>query len=291
MKQRTVLFRVFIILCGIAAILAFFLAPIWKEKINIVNSLVGYLTGSGSGNGTRVTAWTFLNSVLKDHYTAEISGYSSVTSCVLLFGLPVIGAIGMIVFGAIGRKVGGIGAIISGAVSGLSYILQMILFPEPVNLTYEFSFWQILLIVVSLTAVVMGICECVSASRFEYGESSVGNAGYHYGTGEYGGVGTGALVGVKGEYSGATIEIPEGTRIAIGRNSDICNLVLQERTVSRIHCYVSYFADRNAYCVMDVSKFGVYDSRNNPIDKNVEVYMGPGDRIRIGQSDNEFALR
>ena len=252
-----------------------------------------------------------------DHYfdpdENEKSSYSSVWQ-IIKYGIPLIFAIVLIVFGAIGGMVGGIGAIVSAVLMLAFYLIQIINWPKWKDdmlhmWKYNVSFWQFLILVIPVAAIVMGILEIVSAKKAaaqaaEYGDPYTGGqdmygaagqydafgGGYGqdgFGQGGYGGAG-GCLIGVKGEYAGATIPIPDGARITIGRSSNDCNLVLQNQAVSRIHCYINYDAGRSVYTVMDVSKFGVFDINGSPIDRNTQVYMAPGDEIHIGKSHNVF---
>ena len=112
-----------------------------------------------------------------------------------------------------------------------------------------------------------------------------------YGAGGFNQHGQGALVGIKGDYLGATIPIADGENVTIGRNPAQSQVVIDNQAVSRLHCHVTYFADQGTYGVTDVSKFGVFDSRGNRLNQGQMTYLQPGDEIHIGKSHNVFRLQ
>ena len=281
------------VVLGIIMLLGFFLFPVLHSELA---ELIGQIA-SLFNEAKNVSALKLILVAGKDLGGVkgyQIYGYSSRIQCFGLFLIPAIAALAMILFGCFGKKEGGIGTICAGSLSLLLYILQVATFPVyGIGATYSFTFWQWLLMGLAIAAIAGGVLELVSTIRYErssgeyYGDMQTtgfgGSADRHDGKGGY-------LQGISGEYAGATITMQPGVRITIGRNPDECNLVLADPMVSRIHCYVSYQADINVYIVMDVSKYGIYDAHGNVIEKNVDVYMGSGDQIRIGQTQNVFIL-
>lgn len=299
MKKRTIAFRIMIIVLGAAALLGFFLFPVLKNKL--VEALGGLAGAVGGTEDLSLTGFRMVTDAFAgDEALSGVAmlGYTNPALCGIQFLVPAICALCMIIFGCIGKKAGGIGTICSGAISLIFYILQIVLFPGSKNsleaaagLTYQFSFWQWILIGIVAVAIVMGILEVSSTVRYnaEFGD----DGGQSYYPGEDPGsmmADQGTLIGIQGEYNGATIPVRDGVRILIGRNPNNCNLVINDPQVSRLHCYVSYHADRSVYTVMDVSTYGVFDGQGNAIEKNVDVFMEHGDQIRLGKSQNIFRL-
>ena len=52
---------------------------------------------------------------------------------------------------------------------------------------------------------------------------------------------SGMIIGIRGEYNGAQIQIFNGEKIYIGRSSE-SNLVLSNKKASRKHCSIAYDA-------------------------------------------------
>lgn len=285
MKNKMKSFSFIVALCGIAGLIGFFLFPIFQMRQAYWNSTItGLLEEAGSMNVSKISAYRVLSAIFdsSDHpnIVAQWLGFNSALDCVLLYGLPVIGSIGLIVFGVIGNKTF---AFFCGVLCEIMYILQIITLPEIFSLAYKFSTWQYLLIVIAAIAIAVGVSGFTSISpRLESLDPlSIKNVAEDS---------QGRLIGIAGEYKDASVTMKDGERVTIGRDAAVCNLVLKDQAISRIHCYVTYIADKNGYTVRDVSRNGVFDMQGAPIAKNMDVFMSPGSRIRIGKSNNEFRL-
>ena len=220
-----------------------------------------------------------------------ILGYNFAADCLLLFGVPFLGALGIIIFGIIGNKKGSIGIIICGAVNIFCYCSQVALVSEFVGYTDEHQEGQVFLVCVAAFVSFMGILALGNAigskKNLEKNRESE-NKGFVLP--EQTAPVQGALVGLEGEYKGARIPLSDEACIVIGRNANTCNIVLSDQTVSRVHCYVWYYAADRLYVIKDVSKTGVYDPRGSLKEKNVEIPLRSGAIIRIGKTKNVFLL-
>lgn len=102
----------------------------------------------------------------------------------------------------------------------------------------------------------------------------------------------GALVGVSGVYSGQVFELSEGSAIIIGRDPAQCELVFPENreNISRHHCDIRYYKDRNTYGITDYSKNGTFVN-GEKIPTNMERMCGSGSIVSLGGQSDSFRLQ
>lgn len=130
-----------------------------------------------------------------------------------------------------------------------------------------------------------------------YGGGNYGGGNGNYGgrNGGYGGGGSGQGGGARGRssgsiritagpYKGSSVKAPGGQRISIGRSPQECTLVIGDAAVSRVHCYITFYAAQNMYGITDVSSSGVFDQYRRPLMKNREVMRAPGESFTIGNA-------
>lgn len=100
----------------------------------------------------------------------------------------------------------------------------------------------------------------------------------------------GALVFTKGKLLGAIIRIKDGKEITIGRDAMKSDIVVNAKTVSRLHCKVIYHKISGDYTVTDYSKNGVYlrDGSRLPVGKAIKVESG--EELWLGDGDNILRL-
>ena len=92
-----------------------------------------------------------------------------------------------------------------------------------------------------------------------------------------------------GEFNGASFDMREILQLAIGRNPELCRVVLNQSGISRIHCLLQYRAD--GIYVQDLSTNGTYLLNGARLPKGTFVYVKPGDGVRLGQNGPEFRFR
>ncbi len=288
-----------VIICGIIGVIGFFFFPVLQYRSGIAHELAGsILDYSGNGNLRHLTMSSFIGMMFQAggideiNYLARILGYSSGMSMLLLYCVPLAGSIGVIIAGLSGES-GQAGMFVLGLVNGACYILQIITFPEYMSISYRFSFWQYLLIAASVVVLLVGTMRTSSDYTLQQ-ESSSQQVQYSPASDlrkESGEDKQGALIGLNGVYKNAVIPILSGETIAIGRSVSQCNLILQDSSVSRVHCYVRYDRLNNEYLIKDVSKYGVYDEQGDPIARNIEVHLKPGRQFSIGKGEDAFKLQ
>lgn len=91
---------------------------------------------------------------------------------------------------------------------------------------------------------------------------------------------------IAGEYTGAQINLKNGEKIVIGRDSSRANLVLSNKNISGVHVEV-YWSDLDKkYHVVDRSKNGVFFANDMRLMKNTDVSIAPNTEIKLaGGSD------
>lgn len=105
------------------------------------------------------------------------------------------------------------------------------------------------------------------------------------------GISTGKVEVVSGIYQGAVIELSYGEQMIIGRDEKSCNLVIDDKEISRKHCAISYQASQNCYYVTDYSTNGVFLGSGQELKKETSVSLQPGTIIQLGKTQNFFLLK
>ena len=76
----------------------------------------------------------------------------------------------------------------------------------------------------------------------------------------------------------------------VGKDADQCNLILSNKTVSRIHCIITYVPATDTYTVKDVSKNGTFFSDGKRLVKEFEMQVPRGTEIYLGEPKERFIL-
>lgn len=96
------------------------------------------------------------------------------------------------------------------------------------------------------------------------------------------------LVGVQGEYAGASIPIEPGQKLIVGRDATRCNVILSSPQVSRLHMTVEYVDGK--FIVVDYSTYGTHDLNQGQLPKETSVSVPAGTTLRLGNGDEVFRL-
>lgn len=98
----------------------------------------------------------------------------------------------------------------------------------------------------------------------------------------------GLLICIRGEYKGSEINMKAGELIRIGRDPEVCQLVLSDPHVSRQHCEITYQVD-GSYVITNMSKNGVklHDGTDLPLNVPYTVYANTAFRLN---EDSVFRL-
>ena len=105
------------------------------------------------------------------------------------------------------------------------------------------------------------------------------------------GLTTGKVEAVSGIYQGAVMELSLGEQLTIGRDEKNCNLVINEKEISRKHCEISYDAYKSCYYITDYSTNGIYLGDGSELDKKKSVCLQPGAIVQLGKTQNIFLLK
>lgn len=97
------------------------------------------------------------------------------------------------------------------------------------------------------------------------------------------------LYGMGGSFSGAKIYIKD-QKILIGRDPQLCNLVLSGMKISRIHCSIWYDMEEHQYIIEDYSMNGIFRENGERLIKNKSSYFSSGSIIYIATLENRFKL-
>lgn len=101
----------------------------------------------------------------------------------------------------------------------------------------------------------------------------------------------GVMVGVAGVFSGKEITFKDRETLRLGR--DLANdLVFTNAShISRNHCQITWYAQKQKYYVIDRSSNGCFiNGASVRLPKNVEIALEPGTVIAIGDRTNRFRL-
>ena len=98
------------------------------------------------------------------------------------------------------------------------------------------------------------------------------------------------IFGLTGEYAGAEINV-DGN-LVFGKDPNICQIVLQDQSISRRHVEISYNINKNQYVVCDFSKNGTFVLVNGEYQRIREqvIYLNRGNEIALGNKLQTFKL-
>lgn len=102
------------------------------------------------------------------------------------------------------------------------------------------------------------------------------------------------IVGKRGSLQGAEIDLDAGEQIAIGRDPNICQLILSNPKVSRKHCTVAYNISKDAYLVSCYSANGVQvsgHSINTKIMASQKLFVPHGTKLMMADGKEIILLR
>lgn len=99
---------------------------------------------------------------------------------------------------------------------------------------------------------------------------------------------SGMLIGIRGEYEGAQIQIFNRERIYIGRSSE-ANLVLSNKKASRKHCSIMYDAKEDKYSIVNYSSNGTYLNGGQLLEKEKTYHLPHGTTFLVTKED-EFKV-
>lgn len=101
---------------------------------------------------------------------------------------------------------------------------------------------------------------------------------------------SGSVCAVRGMFRGATIPCKPGEQISIGREANLCQIVIASPGVDPKHGTISYDARRNVYTVTCYSNAGMQITGYGNLMAQQSVQVQPGTHLNIAETE-EFELR
>lgn len=101
---------------------------------------------------------------------------------------------------------------------------------------------------------------------------------------------TGKIIGYSGRCNGKEVEMKDGERISLGRNSKECQIVVNGAKVSRVHCRIAYQAQDDCYLVKDCSANGTFLMDGGRISSDRYESVPSGTCICLGNREQIFQL-
>lgn len=99
---------------------------------------------------------------------------------------------------------------------------------------------------------------------------------------------SGEITCLSGEYEGGKFYISD--KLIIGHDASKCNIVLSDKTVSHVHCVISYISETDTYTVKDVSRNGTFFSDGKRLTKNFDMQVPRRTEIYMGENKERFIL-
>lgn len=98
----------------------------------------------------------------------------------------------------------------------------------------------------------------------------------------------GEVTCLTGEFEGGIFEVEDS--LVIGKDVRQCNVVLSNKTVSRVHCIIRYIPATDTYTVKDVSRNGTYFNNGQRLTKDYEMQVPRNTVIYLGKPQETFVL-
>lgn len=101
-----------------------------------------------------------------------------------------------------------------------------------------------------------------------------------------------SIIGISGQYQGASFNINDGYTITVGRSADKCQIVFDQGTegISREHCRISFDAVSDCFYVTDCSTYGTFLENGMRLEKGVDKRVKRGTVIYLGNQKNGLRL-
>ncbi len=157
---------------------------------------------------------------------------------------------------------------------------------------YIGAFLNIIGAIIALASILL----CMVDQDLEYEDYDGGYSEYRDGSSTGSGDDKDQTVAVKygevtcltGEFEGGTFRV-EGS-LTIGKDARRCNVVLSNKTVSRVHCIIRYVAATDTYTVKDMSSNGTYFDDGKRLTKDYEMQVPRKTVIYMGKPQESFVL-
>lgn len=106
----------------------------------------------------------------------------------------------------------------------------------------------------------------------------------------------GEILCLNGQYKGQSLPLEDGQIITIGRNPQLCDLILDNRysNISGKHVMIQYLANKNQYVITDCSTNGTsvhFGGKDFFLEKNKPTPFPRGVEVCLVNKDNLFVLK
>lgn len=100
----------------------------------------------------------------------------------------------------------------------------------------------------------------------------------------------GLIIGLSGQAKGLQVPVMPESTVVLGRDAKLCNIVLESPKISRRHCSVCYFEEREMFAVKDYSQNGVFTEEGVRLMNGHFNLLPPDSVIRLADDENTFRL-
>lgn len=98
------------------------------------------------------------------------------------------------------------------------------------------------------------------------------------------------IVGIKGTFAGASIELNPGEKIMVGRDPSKCQLVLNDSKVSRVHCCISYDVSSMCTEIICYSPNGIKFEDGRTLQKDMKMKITKPERLILANGDEVLEI-
>lgn len=93
---------------------------------------------------------------------------------------------------------------------------------------------------------------------------------------------------ISGELQGAKLEMTDD--IIIGKNAEMCNIILSNPKCSRVHCTIKFDKEKAVFVVRDLSTNGLFIANAGRLTKDTDYEIHRGTILSIADTEDRFKL-
>ena len=98
------------------------------------------------------------------------------------------------------------------------------------------------------------------------------------------------ILGLKGDYADTKIPISDNEELILGKSTEVSNLPINGKSISRKHCSIRFDRFKNLYFVTDFSSNGTFLQNGQKLMANTKNDVAKGTVIELGNNENSFKL-
>lgn len=95
---------------------------------------------------------------------------------------------------------------------------------------------------------------------------------------------------ISGEHSGMKVNLNDGESVTIGRDPAKCNIVVSSKSISRLHCTISFDRIENKYLLHDTSSNGIFLPDGTMLLKGYRHLVPRGTTLILDREKNTILL-